>query len=278
MKLFDARWLEAPSVLTRLCLIGAGALLLAGCAAVAPVGTAGDGKTDVMTASDEPEARRRASIRLELAVSYFAEGKTTFALDELKQALVIDPTYAQAYNLRGLVYTRLNDFHLAEESFRRAMSLDPRDAGVVQNYGWLLCQAGRFGEATDTFNRALANPQYRDRAKTYLTMGLCQAKAGQVEEAERSLGKSYELDAGNPITGFNLASLLLKRGELVRAQFFIRRLNNSELANAESLWLGIKVERRLDSLVAMQQLAEQLKKRFPQAREVSLYERGAFDE
>jgi hypothetical protein len=28
----------------------------------------------------------------------------------------------------------------------------------------------------------------------------------------------------------------------------------------------------------MQQLAEQLKKRFPQAPEVSLYERGAFDE
>ncbi len=278
MNFIDSQWLKPHTLVLRLCVVGALAWVLAGCADVGRSGTQGDGKTDVMTASDEPEARRRASIRLELAVSYFSEGKTTFALDELKQALVIDPSYAQAFNLRGLVYMRLSDFALAEESFRRAMSLDPRDAGVVQNYGWLLCQAGRFGEATDTFNRALANPQYRDRAKTYLTMGLCHAKAGQVEEAERSLARSYELDAGNPITGFNLASLLLKRGELVRAQFYIRRINNSELANAESLWLGIKVERRLDSALAMQQLAEQLKKRFPQAREVGLYERGAFDD
>ena len=101
MKLFDARWLQAHSILLRLCFAGAAALLLAACGTVAPVGSQGDGKADVMTASDEPETRRRASIRLELAVSYFSEGKTTFALDELKQALVIDPTYAQAYNLRG---------------------------------------------------------------------------------------------------------------------------------------------------------------------------------
>ena len=57
-------------------------------------------------------------------------------------------------------------------------------------------------------------------------------------EAERSLARSYELDAGNPITGYNLANLLYRRGDYKRAQFYIRRLNNSELANAETLWLG----------------------------------------
>lgn len=277
MKHSDARWLAPGSLLARLC-FAAAALLVAGCATLGAGGSPGDGKTDVVTASDEPDVRRRARIRLELAVSYFEEGKTTIALDELKQALVIDPSYAEAYNLRGLVYMRLNDLRLAEESFRRAMVLNPRDAGALQNYGWLLCQSGRYNEATDAFRQALANPLYGDRAKTYLTMGLCQAKAGRPDDAEHSLTRSYELDAGNPITGFNLAGLLFKRGELVRAQFYIRRLNNSELANAESLWLGIKVERRLNNPVAMQQLLEQLRKRFPQARELSLYDRGVFDE
>lgn len=277
MKYSDARWLKVGSLLARLGFAVA-AVLVAACATVGHVGTPGDGKTDVVTASDEPDVRRRARIRLELAVSYFAEGKTTFALDELKQALVIDPSYAQAYDLRGLVYMRLSDLRLAEESFRRAIALDPREAGALQNYGWLLCQSGRFSHATDAFNQALAIPLYGDRAKTYLTMGLCQSKAGEIDAAERSLTRSYELDAGNPITGFNLAAVLFKRGEFVRAQFYIRRLNNSELANAESLWLGVKVERSLGSTVAMQQLVEQLKKRFTQAPELSLYERGAFDE
>jgi type IV pilus assembly protein PilF len=55
-------------------------------------------------------------------------------------------------------------------------------------------------------------------------------------------------------------------------------LNNSELANAESLWLGIKVEKRLGNTEAMTQLATQLEKRFPQSREAASYHRGAFDE
>ncbi len=276
MKHVFTRWLSPGSLLIRVGFCMAALVVVAGCAA--PNGGLGDGKTDVVTASDEPEARRRARIRLELAVSYFEEGKTTIALDELKQALVIDPSYGEAYNLRGLVYMRLNDLRLAEDSFRRAVALNPRDAGVLQNYGWLMCQTGRYSEAADAFNQVLSNPLYGDRAKTYLTLGLCQSKAGRPEDAERSLARSYELDASNPITGFNLANLLYKRGDFVRAQFYIRRINNSELANAESLWLGIKAERRLNNAVAAQQLAEQLRKRFPQARELGLYDRGAFDE
>lgn len=242
-------------------------------------GTPAGGPTgDVVTASDEPDVRRRARIRLELAVGYFEDGKTTIALDELKQALVTDPTYAEAYNLRGLVYMRLAETRLAEESFRTAIQLAPRDASAVQNYGWLLCQTGRYRESTDQFQRALGLSQNLDRSKAYLTMGLCQAKAGQDAEAEGSLQRAYELDAGNPIAAYNLAALLFKRGENTRAQFIARRLNNSELANAESLWLGIKIERRIGDRLAERQLGEQLRNRFAQSREAGLYLREAFNE
>jgi type IV pilus assembly protein PilF len=111
-----------------------------------------------------------------------------------------------------------------------------------------------------------------------MAQGLCQARAGQREDAERSLARSYELDAGNPITGYNLANLLYQRGEFERAQFYIRRLNNTELANAETLWLGIKVEQRMKDTAAMSQLSEQLRKRFPQSRERGSLDRRAFDE
>ena len=46
---------------------------------------------EVITPSDEPEVRRRARIRLELAVNYFEMGKATVALDEVKQSLANDP-------------------------------------------------------------------------------------------------------------------------------------------------------------------------------------------
>ncbi len=250
---------------------------LSGCATTGD-GSANGSHADIVTDSDEPEVRKRARIRLELAIGYFEQGQTTVALDEIKQALVVDPAYAEAYNLRGLIYMRLNDLRLAEDSFRRAMVLNPRDANVTHNYGWLLCQQARYTESFQAFTQAIANPTYGGRAKTWMAQGLCQVRAGQRAEAEYSLTKSYELDAANPVTGYNLATLLLQRGELTRAQFYIRRLNNSEMANAESLWLGIKIEQRLNNREAREQLAAQLKKRYPQSREVEAYERGAFNE
>ncbi|OOG37872.1 type IV pilus biogenesis/stability protein PilW [Polaromonas sp. A23] len=254
-------------------------VLLAGCAGTpgASSGTAG-GRPEIMTESDEPDSRRRARIRLELAANYFQQGQTNVALDELKQALATDPTYADAYNLRGLVYMRMNDNALAEDSFRRAVTLNPRDGGALHNYGWLLCQQKRYSESIALFGRAVAIPQYADQAKTLMAQGICQISAGQAAEGERSLSQSYELDAGNPITGYHLSRALFQRGDLTRAQFYIRRVNNSDLARAETLWLGIKVERSLGNREAMLQLADQLKKRFGQSSEAAAYARGAFNE
>jgi type IV pilus assembly protein PilF len=257
------------------CLACSTGVVLSGCATNM---SGANMNSDLVTESDEPDTRKRARLRLELAVAYFDKGQTTDALDHLKQSIAADPTLFEAYNLRGLIYMRLNDVPLAEESFRRALAINPKAASVQHNYGWLLCQQSRFSESVQLFNSALSNPAYGDRAKTWMAQGLCQLKSGQQAEAEKSLLRAYELDAGNPITAYNLSLLLYQRGEFVRAQFYARRLNNSELANAESLWLGIKVERRMENRDAMAQLGAQLKKRYPQSREYSAFERGAFNE
>ncbi|WP_395056676.1 type IV pilus biogenesis/stability protein PilW [Polaromonas sp.] len=254
------------------------AVLMAGCGASPGAASGAGGRAEIMTESDETDGRRRARIRLELAANYFQQGQTNVALDELKQALAADPTFADAHNLRGLVYMRLNDNVLADESFRRALALNPRDGDVLHNYGWLLCQQAKYGESSAMFERAIAAPGYGGQPKSLMTLGVCQIRAGQTAQAERSLLRSYELDAGNPLTGYNLANLLFQRGDLTRAQFYIRRLNNSNLANAETLWLGIKVERGLGDREAMLQLADQLRKRFGASREAAAYDKGAFNE
>jgi len=253
--------------------------LLAGCAnKFGSVASTAGNDGAILTDSDEGNARKRARLRIELAVGYFEQGQTTVALDEIKQALAADPNFADAYNLRGLVYMRLDDAGLAEDSFRRAIALNPRDPDTLHNYGWLLCQQNRYADATQQFSAALAIPTYAGRAKTLMTQGVCQLKAGQRAEAERSLTQAYEIDAGNPVIGYNLALLMTQREEWSRAQFYIRRVNNSQAANAESLWLGIKVERQLNNRDALAQLAGQLQRRFPQSREALAYERGNFND
>ena len=82
--------------------------------------------SDRVTESDEPEARKRARLRLELAVAYFDKGQTTDALDHLKQSIAADPNLFEAYNMRGLIYMRLNDLPLAEGAFAGRSPSTPR--------------------------------------------------------------------------------------------------------------------------------------------------------
>lgn len=251
-------------------------VVLTGCAAQ-PAPSA-PSRVEPLTESDEPEARKRARIRTELAMRYFENGQFNVALDEVKQALAAEPGFGPAYVLRGLIYMQRKDDRLAEESFQRALRFNPNDADALHNYGWFACTQGRYPEAIERFSRALAQPVYTGQAKSYLAKAVCQVRAGQFDEAERSFARSYELDPANPIAAFNLAQLMHRRGEDQRAQFYIRRLNNSEQANAETLWLGIKIERRLRNASVVEQLARQLERRYPSSKEWSAYQRGAFHE
>lgn len=270
------RYQISRTALTVVCATALAALLY-GCTTTGAA-TFGASTSGMVTPSDEPDVRRRARIRLELAANYFEMGQAIVALDEVKQALATDPSYSDALNLRGLIYMRLGDLQQAEESFRRAIALQNNDPNLLHNYGWLLCQQGKNVLADKYFEQAISNPKYTELSKTWMTRGLCQSYAGQYDDAEISLLKSYGIDASNPVVGFHLASLLMRRNELKRAQFYIRRVNNNEYSNADSLWLGIKVERTLGDAVAVDQLANQLRKRFPESKELNAYQRGAFNE
>lgn len=222
---------------------------------------------------------RRAQLRLELASLYFERGQSATALDELKAALAARADLPGAHNLQGLIHASMGEPRLAEASFQRALEVNPRDAEAMNNFGWTLCQQRRFDEADAMFTRALAQPQYRDPVRTLLAQGVCMARAGRWGDAERALTRSYEIDPGNPTTGYNLSEVLLRRGELERARFYIARINAvAELSSAQTLWLAARIERRLGNLGALQDFGRQLVERFPQSSEALQFERGRFDD
>jgi len=259
-------------------------ILLAACTSTTTTtttdtGSAGGDTGAARTGSEAVDAERRAKVRLELASLYLARGQAATALDEVKLAIAAKPDMAEAYNLRGLIYGTLGEVQLADESFRRALQLNPRDGDAMHNYGWFLCQQRQFAEAEVQFERALQQPQYRDVVRTLLAQGVCQARAGQWAQAERTLSRSYELDPSNPVTAYNLSEVLLRRGELERARFYVRRINSQpELSTAQSLWLAARIERRLGNLDLVQDYGRQLRDRFPQATETLQFERGRFDD
>lgn len=238
---------------------------------------AGDADTAASGAANT-DARKRAHIRLELAASYLQSGRTNVALDEARQALAADPTYADAYHLRGLVYMAMQEWTRAQADLDRARELKPNDPDILHNLGWLRCEQKDYDAADALFKQALATPGYAERVKTQAAQGVCYERAGHLKLAHDTLLHAYEFDARNPVVGYHLASVIFAQGDAKRAQFYIRRVNNGEFSDAASLWLGIKIERALKDTEAMGQLAEQLNKRYPSSKEALALGRGAFDE
>jgi type IV pilus assembly protein PilF len=71
---------------------------------------------------------------------------------------------------------------------------------------------------------------------------------------------------------------LYQRGEYPQAQRYLSRLNQSALANAESLWLGAKTARAMGDSQSLRELGQTLVQRFPSSKESLWLERQSFHE
>ncbi|TCS33284.1 type IV pilus assembly protein PilF [Paucimonas lemoignei] len=250
------------------------AFLAAGCAGTRPPGS----DRELPTSSDQTDNQRRARIRLQLAVGYYQQQQLPVALDEIKQALLADPNFAEAYSMRGLIYMDMGEVRLAEDNFLHALRLQPQNPDFNNNYGWYLCQNGRAEQSISYFEAALNNRTYQSPAKALNNAGVCSLRLKKTVEAERYFNEAFRLEPGNVLTNINLARLYFDRGELEKSRFYIARAISAENLSAEALWQAIKIERKLGDRTAELSLVTQLSKRFPNSTEFAAYQRGAFDE
>lgn len=258
--------------------------VLAGCVTVSeksvavPTSSTAEPTSGRVGAGEESEARRRARIRTELAMSYYTKGQMQVALEELRNATQADPSYAPAYNAFGLVYLALNERSLAEDNFKQALSLAPADAEINNNYGWFLCQTGRPAQAMPYFQTALRDALYATPAIAARSAGICAMQQRDYAAAQEYLQRSFQSDPANATTMYYLADVLYRRGEYERARFYAQRLNRQIEVTAQTLWLELRIEHKLGDRDAEALLVSQLKRRFPDSREYDAWRRGAFDE
>jgi type IV pilus assembly protein PilF len=264
-----------------LCLLaGLSAVLMAGCTSTV---TRSEAKSDAKEAPPaKPDAQQLQSVasnRLALATLYFGKGEYQTALNDVKLAIQANPEYGAAYNLSGLIYAALGNMAQADASFQRALQINPRDGDTMQNYGWVLCENKRYNEALEMFQRALVQPNYRGAGSTLRAMGVCQLRDGRLADAEVSLMRSYQIDPSSAQSAVALAEVQYRRGEYERARFYIDRVNKSaEQSNAQTLWLGSRIEYKLGNVTLARGLGDQLRKRYPQSPEALAYEQGRFND
>lgn len=259
-----------------------GAVALAACTTTTVTKSSGEviakGSERTVAGTGVADARTRARARVDLAAGYYREGQTAIALEEARRATTIDPNFADAYGLLGLIYLEMNERREAEDNFQRALRLDPTSAELANNYAWFLCQTGREREALGYFERALNDPLYSTPSRAAQNAGSCLLKLKDYQSAERYLRRSFELDASNALTKYLLSRTYLATGQVDRATFYYNLLAKSVESTPETVWLGVRVARANGDLRMETQLSRELRERFPRSPEAAALARGDFNE
>lgn len=248
--------------------------LLAGCAS----GPSSGDMRDIPTSSDQTDYQKRSRIRMQLAVGYYEQREFGVALDEIKQAIQADPSFADAYSVRALIYMELGELRLAEENMLHALKLAPNNPDFSNNYGWFLCQNGRPKESIAYFESAMKNRVYQSPSKAMNNAGVCSLKLKDDAAAERYLTDAFRFEPDNPVVNVNLAKVYYGRNDYARARFYSNRAVKADAPTAEALWMAIRVEHKLGDRTAESSLATQLRRRYPRSEEYAAYQRGAYDE
>ncbi|MBI2314368.1 MAG: type IV pilus biogenesis/stability protein PilW [Betaproteobacteria bacterium] len=229
------------------------------------------------TGQPQGEAQNRARIHTELAAVYYSRGQLGVALEEVKEALGADPNWGPAYNVLGLVYVELKEDSLAEQNFQRALRINPLDSDAHHNFGGFLCQRKRAEEGIQHLMAALRNPLYQSPDKSYASAGVCSLSRGDVKGAEDYFQKALRLRPTQPNALLGLAELSYRAGHAQSAKDFLARYMQVAQPDAEGLWLGVRVERKLGDRDAEASYSTQLRKRFPESREARALAEGKFD-
>jgi type IV pilus assembly protein PilF len=247
-------------------------LLLAGCA------SQNDPPHDTGTIIGEVgDPRNRAKLHTELASLYYGNGNLGVALEELRSATAADSNYAPAHGMYGLVYMQMRENDRAEASFERALRLSPNDADINHNYGWFLCQTGRETASIKHFLHAVRNPLYSTPWRSYSAAGFCTLKVNQLKDAEAFFERALKLEPDEPGALLNLGHIRYRQGNVGEARRLVARHNKLMTPSAESLWLALRIERRLGERVAEQAFANQLRRRYPSSPEHEALRRGQYD-
>jgi tetratricopeptide (TPR) repeat protein len=120
----------------------------------------------------------------------------------------------------GAIYERQKFFDRAEDQFKKALAVNPKNGSVLNYYGYMLGDLGqRLDEAADLVQRALKEEPYNG---AYLdSMGWIYYKQNKLSQAEATLRKAVERDGHDPTIHSHLGDVYAKlgRSELAAAEW-----------------------------------------------------------
>jgi len=213
-----------------------------------------------------------SGIYVKLAVAYLQEGRLDIAMQKIKRGLAIDSNNPKANNVIALIYERLGDNDMAQQHYKRAVQLDSKDPYIHNAYASFLCSQENYDEADQQFSEALRNPLYQTPEVALTNAGICADRQGNAEKSENYFRQALDKNAKFSMALLRMIKISFGKENYLSARGYLQRYLEEARHKAETLWLGIRIERKLKGLDALASYELLLRAEFPDSAEMRMYE------
>lgn len=165
---------------------------------------------DVLGRFDFMEIRGISLVSLSESLSELRE-----SLEDYNKAIELNPENADAYNIRGYIYSDLFEDEAALKDFHKAIELNPKYVDAYLNRANIYSKLEQYNAALKDYNKVIKlNPEYVD---VYLHRGETYYDLGRYEAALKDFQTYMDFNPNYPRTSYYLANVY-------------RRLNHFEQA------------------------------------------------
>ena len=222
----------------------------------------------IVACSSTPEkskesSRKAAETNTALGRNYMERGQYEIALEKLKRAIAHDKTYAPAHTILGVLYETIGKTEEAGKEYKLAVHYAPENGDVNNNYGAYLCAIGKRKQAEKYFIIAVDDPFYSTPAVALSNAGSCALARGDLDKAETFLRQSLKYDDKFVAALLPMSEISYLQGSYLRARGFLQRYEALGVRNERSLFLGFRIESKLDDEETAERYRIELLERYP---------------
>ena len=172
-------------------------------------------RTGVLNA-DLANVPQHAAATYQKAMQSAQAGKNKEAIDQLNQAVSEYPNFMLAYNELGVLYMKASDLNKADEALRNALKISPDHALPLLNHGIVLALMRQFEPAVSELERSLKQKEQSANGHFYLGQAL--ANLGRFGDAEQHLNRAVALGGDEMKDAHRFLGIIYwRRGERERA-------------------------------------------------------------
>ena len=231
----------------------------------------------VYTGTDIPVAERTfdnvsaAKQRAQLGLTYLQRGDSAQAKFNLNKAVKFAPNIEAVNVSMAYYYQKVGEPEIAETYYRKSINSVDATGDGMNNFGVFLCQQKKYAESEKVFLKAIKLPLYTRAAASYENLGICSRKAGNLEKAQKYFSMALKYDHRRRVSLIELTEIDVDTGDYSKARAQLVRYHRVIAESAESLTLGITIERGLDDPDAVRKFGILLLAKFPASVEAKQY-------